>query len=211
MRVSRQFFGGLAGTDSSVGASAALSALYALAALASPGSDADSAPSGAAECVAKLDAALAASRGATDQDPGGAAYAASAATLGRALVFGALRRRGSFLWSGSLLRRGGAAAGGAAAAAAAAAATKEEAAVALLSGDGGDPEAWTGSVVGGALGESSQLTLVALLDLVSSRHPAALLTDPSAAPGKPVGLQIGAPATIKSYEDFFPKKMRRKI
>ena len=28
---------------------------------------------------------------------------------------------------------------------------------------------------------------------------------------KPVGLQIGAPATIKSYEDFFSKKMRKKI
>ena len=27
----------------------------------------------------------------------------------------------------------------------------------------------------------------------------------------PVGLQIGAPATIKSYEDFFSKKMRKKI
>ena len=27
----------------------------------------------------------------------------------------------------------------------------------------------------------------------------------------PVGLQIVAPATIKSYEDFFSKKMRKKI
>ena len=28
---------------------------------------------------------------------------------------------------------------------------------------------------------------------------------------EPVGLQIGAPATFKSYEDFFSKKMRKKI
>ena len=28
---------------------------------------------------------------------------------------------------------------------------------------------------------------------------------------QPVGLQIGAPATIKSYEDFFSKKMRKKV
>ena len=31
------------------------------------------------------------------------------------------------------------------------------------------------------------------------------------AEGLPVGLQIGAPATFKSYEDFFSKKMRKKI
>jgi len=33
----------------------------------------------------------------------------------------------------------------------------------------------------------------------------------SAPQSGPVGLQIGAPATIKSYEDFFSKNMRKKI